>query len=109
MSFFLSFFLAFLLSCSLACLLACFLSFFLSFLPSFFLSFFDRVQEDKAWTQSPATELTEFREDRVQEDKAWTQSPATEPRVHRGGQGHRVDRVQGRGQEEDKAQEPRQS
>ena len=43
-------------------------------------------QEGKAWTQSPATELTE--------DKAWTQSPATEP-------SHRVDRLQGRGQEEE--------
>ena len=54
----------------------------------------DRVQEDKAWTQnpateprhSPATELTEFR-GRGQEDKAWTQSLVTEP-------SHRVDRVQ---------------
>ena len=58
-------------------------------------------EEDKAWTQSPATELTEFirgldtepshRVDRVQEDKAWTQSPATQP-----------SHVQGRGQDEAK-------
>ena len=136
-----------------------------------------RIQEDKAWTQSPATELTEFRGAakrrtrteltefrarprggqgldtepshrvyRIQEDKAWTQSPATELTEFRGaakrrtrteltefrarprgghgpatepshrvdrGQGrgqegpatepsHRVDRVQGRGQDEDK-------
>ena len=59
----------------------------------------DRVQEEKAWTQSPATETSQELGARPrggqEEDKAWTQGPARQP-------SHRVDRVQGRGQEEDK-------
>ena len=66
-------------------------------------------QEGKAWTQSPATELTEFRTTRPGH-RAQPRSPATELTEFRGAAkrrtspSHRVDRVQGRGQEEDKAQ-----
>ena len=74
-------------------------------------------EEDKARPQSPATELTEFR-GAVKRRTREGQGPATEltefrgaaNRRTRGGQGpatepsHRVDRVQGRGQEEDKTQ-----
>ena len=50
-------------------------------------------EEDKAQPQSPATELTEFRGAAKRRTRGG-QGPATEP-------SHRVDRVQGRGQEED--------
>ena len=62
--------------------------------------------------QGPATELTEFRgaEDKRRTRPSHRAQPQSSGARSRGGQGpatepsHRVDRVQGRGQEEDKAQ-----
>ena len=66
-----------------------------------------RSAEDKAWTQSPATEFRQRLDTEPSHNKAWTQSPATKFRGTAKRRQSRATepsyRAQGRGQEEDKA------